>query len=195
NGIARRPVRAHALAAEPPAGAGAVGRGPVARVAAPLQADVLVRDHEAGERRSDVASPDRARLPLLDAAAPAVAGVVRPAISGLDAPGHDARDVRDRAGRAMADLRAAPPSPTACRRLRLARARPAGDRADGELRLLQRARERVGGGAARRRGAAARAAAAARGWRARAAVVATRDGDARGGDRAAQRAHRPARDR
>src|SRR5207237_508329 len=86
-------------------------------MAAPLQADVPVGDHEAGEWRSDVASSHRARLPLLDSAAPAVDGVVRTAAARPGAPGDDAGEVRDRAGRALADLRAAPLSRPA-RRLR-----------------------------------------------------------------------------
>src|SRR5207245_911601 len=174
---------------------GAVRRRQMARVVAALQGDVPGRDDETGERRSGVASPHRARLPLLDAAAPAVDGVVRAAAAWLGAPGHDPRDVRDRAGRAVADLRAAPLSRAARRRLRPARARPARDRAHGELRLLQLARDRVVPGAAGRRHAAARAAAPARRRRGRAAVVAPRDGDPGGSDRAAQRAHLRARDR
>src|SRR2546428_12901863 len=84
---ARTVVRAHAVAAEPRAGAGAVAGAALARGAAPLQADVPLRDHEARERRPEVASPHGARLPLLDPAVCAGDGRARAATPGLHAPG------------------------------------------------------------------------------------------------------------
>src|SRR2546428_11425403 len=108
-----------------------------------LKAIVRVGEHELAEGQPGGAPPHRSRLPLLDAAAPAVDGVVRTAAAWLGAPGHDPRDVRDRAGRAVADLRAAPLSRAARRRLRPAGARPARDRAHGVLRLPPLARARV----------------------------------------------------
>jgi len=149
-GPARAAVRAHAVAAEPRAGAGAVAGAALARVAAPLQADVPLRDHEARERRPEVASPHGARLPLLDAAVAAVDGVVRAAAPGVDAPGHDAGNIRDRVGRALAHLRAIPLPPVAHRGVRVARARTARHRGHRELRVLQPARARAVRLAARR---------------------------------------------
>src|SRR2546429_452363 len=130
---------------------------------------------ERGGGRSGGRSAPGARLPFLAGAAPAVDGVVRTAAAWLGAPGHDPRDVRDRAGRAVADLRAAPLSRAARRRLRPAGARPARHRAHGELRLLQPARDRAVPGAVGRRHAAAGAAAPACRWCGRAAVVAPCD--------------------
>src|SRR5256885_1764135 len=187
-GPARAGVRAHAVAAEPRAGAGAVAGAGLARVAAPLQADVPLRDPEARERRPGVASPHGARLPLLDAAVAAVAGCVRAAAPGVDAPGHDAGNIRNRVGRALAHLRAIPLPPVAHRGVRVARARTARHRGHRELRVLQPARARAVRLAARRCHVAPVAASAASRGGAGAAVAAARHAHAGGGDRAALRA-------
>src|SRR5438876_11177171 len=125
-GPARGVLRAHRSRAEPAPRAGSVRADALARVVAAVPPDVPLRNHQARERRPDVARPHRPRLPLLDPAPAAVDGVVRPLAPGMDAPRHAASRSRGGAGRAVAHLRPRAARPAAARGLRPARARAAG---------------------------------------------------------------------
>src|SRR5207244_2050968 len=187
DGAARDLVRAHAAGAQPDHGAAATRAGALARVGTVVPPHGAVGRYEARERGSHVASPHGPRLPLLDPAAPTVARLVRAMAARVVAPGHDARDPRDRARCSLADPRAAALAISALRRLRPSGRGPARDRADGKLRVLQPAGDRAMRAAPRRRRIAARAAARAHGGRAGAALETVR------GPRSRSRAGGPGR--
>src|SRR2546430_2646568 len=161
--VAGDTVRARPARPQPDAGPGALALDALADVVAAVPPHVPLRRHEARERGRRVAPSQRARLPLLDPAAPHLAGVVRAMDSRLDASGHDARDPYHRAARSLADFRARAMAPGALCRLRAAGRWPARDRPYGKLRLFQPAGDRVVRAAARRQHAAARPATAAYG--------------------------------
>src|SRR5712691_2743473 len=96
-------VRALPATTQPGPRARAFHGDAVARLGPRLSVDVPLRYHEAREWRPHVAPPHRPRLPLLDSTASPLAGVVRAVAPGMDAPGNDARDHRDRAPGAVAD--------------------------------------------------------------------------------------------
>src|SRR5437870_425710 len=166
---------------------GATRSGALARVGTVVPPHGAVGGYEAPERGSHVASPHGPPLSLLDAAAPPLARLVRAMAARVVAPGHDARDPRDRARCSLADPRAAALAISALRRLRPSGRGPARDRADGKLRVLQPAGDRAMRAAPRRRRIAARAAARAHGGRAGAALETVR------GPRSRSRAGGPGR--
>src|SRR5207245_5417486 len=96
DGVARDPLRADAAGAQPDDGAAATRAGALARVGSVVPPHGAVGRYEARERGSYVASPHGPRLPLLDAAAPTFARLVRGMPSRVVAPRHDARDACDR---------------------------------------------------------------------------------------------------
>ena len=91
---------------EPPA----VRARTVAARLSPLQADVPLGRHQAPERRSHLAASHRARLPLRDPAAADLAGWYAHQLPASDPSRGDGGDVRDRAGRAVAAVRAGAPA-------------------------------------------------------------------------------------
>ena len=144
------PRRLPRLAAPRPAPSrrrAAAARAIPPRVAA-LPPDASLGSGQARQRRSGVAGPVGASLPLLDAAASAVDRVVRALAAGLAAYPVVRRDARGRARRAAALLRARPAA--AARRDGDDRAADR-DRADRKLRVLQPADRVARGPPARRR--------------------------------------------
>ncbi len=110
------------------------------RPLAALPPDVLLRRRQARQRRPDVARPHGSSPPLRDAAASDGDRLVR-APPSRESPERLRRGpVRRRARRAVPDLRAAPASQS---RARPARGAPGRDRPDGQLRVLQPARDRA----------------------------------------------------
>ena len=103
------------------------------------------------EWRSHVAPAHSPGLPLRDPAAPDLDRVVCPSAPRPGPSGCDGGDVSDRARRPLASVRAgAPPLPQVCRSRR-PRVAAGGDRAHGELRILQPAGGRTVHPGARRR--------------------------------------------
>src|SRR2546428_366061 len=140
-------VRAHPVATQPGTRARAFHGDAVARLGARVSVDVPLRYHEAREWRPHVAPPHRPRLPLLDSTASPLAGVVRAVAPRMDPPGDDARDHRDRDPGALADRGSRPLGAVgasgALHGVRAPGVRPARDRADGQLRVLQLAGDRL----------------------------------------------------
>src|SRR5207245_7909199 len=151
DGVARDPLRADAAGAQPDDGARATRAGALARVGTVVPPHGAVGRYEARERGSHVASPHGPRLSLLDAAAPTVARLVRAMAARVVAPGHDARDPRDRARCSLAAPRAAALAISALRRMRPSGRGPARERGEGTLRVLHPARHGAIRAASRRR--------------------------------------------